>query len=116
MPKIAPTTPRPAWIVHRLGAQGQPKTPRRRAMKVHRSEASAIAEANRLAALCGASIAVFEQVAIIRPPVVPEPPPAAPPPQPAPTPVAEAPATSKPARSVAVETRRSRRTTLQKDA
>lgn len=107
MPNNSPTNPRAAWIVHRVSTQGQPKTPRRRAMKVHRSEASAIAEANRLAALCGASIAVFEQVAIIRPPVVPEPPPAVPPPKPAPALVDKAPAAPKPAaRTVAVETRR----------
>lgn len=107
MPKSSPTSLRPTWIVHRISELGQPKTPRRRAMKVHWSEASARAEAARLAALCGASIAVFEQVAIIRPPVVPEPPPAVPPSKPAPALVVKAPPAPKPAaRTVAVETRR----------
>lgn len=107
MPKTPTTAPRPAWIVHRISDQGQPKTPRRKPMKVHHSEASALAEANRLAALCCAPIAVFEQVAVVHPPTVLEPLPDAPLPKPAPALSDMAPTAPKPAaRTVSVETRR----------
>jgi hypothetical protein len=64
--KKPPSTPHGGFVVHRRGADGRIKTPKRRGMYEHASFDDACDEAGRLAEALGGTFSVFEVVHTVR--------------------------------------------------